>query len=314
MKFKGMYSALYSLYDENMKVKRDSVKALMEYNQRGGLQGFYVGGATGECVVLPNSTRIEMIETAMEYKKDSKIIAHIGAGHFDDTKELLLHASGLDVDAVASLPPALMAYYSEAETVRYYETLASLTDKPLMAYIQSFYSGDVVKLAGRLMGIPNVVGIKLTVPDYYLFEQIRRNYPDINLLNGPDESVMAGLICGADGAIGTTYNLLPKTATELYSAFERGDIKETQEKQHTLNRLIDILISGNIAAWKEPLRYLDIDPGYTVAPAIALDEEQKKQSHLFWHNADIGQADRERKHGSRKERFREERASVNTWI
>ena len=108
MKFKGMYSALFSIYDENYKVKKDSVKALMEYNQKNGIDGFYVGGATGECVVLPNRTRIEMLETAVENKKDSKIIAHIGAGHFEDTKELVLHANSLNIDAIASLPPALI--------------------------------------------------------------------------------------------------------------------------------------------------------------------------------------------------------------
>lgn len=277
MKFKGMYSALFSIYDENYKVKKDSVKALMEYNQKNGIDGFYVGGATGECVVLPNRTRIEMLETAVENKKDSKIIAHIGAGHFEDTKELVLHANSLNIDAIASLPPALMAYYNEEETVEFYKEIASLTDKPVMAYIQSFYSGNVVKLAEKLMAIPNVVGIKLTVPNYYLFEQIRRNFPEINLLNGPDESVLAGLVCGADGGIGTTYNLLPGPAAKLYSAFVKGDIKTARENQHKINALIDVLLGGKRPQWKEVLRFIDIDPGYTAFPAVNLTDIEKDE-------------------------------------
>lgn len=276
MKFTGMYSALLSIYDENLKIKKDSVKALMEYNQKNGLQGFYVGGATGECLVLPNRTRIEMLETAVEYKKDSKIIAHIGAGHFEDTKELLLHANTLDIDCVASLPPALCAYYSEAETIAYYEALASMSRVPVMAYIQSFYTGNIVNLAKRLMSIPNVCGIKLTVPNYYLFEQIRRALPEINLLNGPDESVSAGLISGADGAIGSTYNLLPSVASDIYNAFTESDIALVKEKQHLLNAAIDTILSVPYkTAWKEPLRYIDIDPGYTVAPAKAFSDSEK---------------------------------------
>ena len=43
IKFNGIYSALFSIYDENMNVKSNSVKQLMEYNQKNGLQGFYVG-------------------------------------------------------------------------------------------------------------------------------------------------------------------------------------------------------------------------------------------------------------------------------
>ncbi len=274
MKFEGVYSALFSIYDNNMKVKKDSVKALMEYNRNGGISGFYVGGATGECVVLPNRTRIEMLETAVENKKDSKIIAHIGAGHFEDTKELVIHADSLEVDAIASLPPALMAYYGEQEVVDYYKTIASLTDKPIMAYIQAFYSGNVINLANKLLEIPNLNSIKLTVSNYYLFEQLRRNYKELNLLNGPDETVLAGLVSGADGAIGSTYNLLPKTAASLYDAFKQDDIKIAMECQHLLNSTIDVLIGGNISFWKEPLKFIDIDPGYTVCPAIMPTAEE----------------------------------------
>lgn len=134
-----------------------------------------------------------------------------------------------------------------------------------------------MKLAEKLMAIPNVVGIKLTVPNYYLFEQIRRNFPEINLLNGPDESALAGLISGADGAIGTTYNLLPGVASELYTAFVKGNIKTAQENQHKLNALIDVLIGGKRPQWKEVLRFIDIDPGYTVFPAVKLTDTKKEE-------------------------------------
>jgi dihydrodipicolinate synthase/N-acetylneuraminate lyase len=124
------------------------------------------------------------------------------------------------------------------------------------------------------MSIPNVCGIKLTVPNYYLFEQIRRALPEINLLNGPDESVSAGLIAGADGAIGSTYNLLPSVASDIYNAFTESDIALVKEKQHLLNAAIDTILSVPYkTAWKEPLRYIDIDPGYTVFPAHTVTEE-----------------------------------------
>ena len=34
IKFQGIYSALFSIYDKNMDVKRESVEALMDYNLR----------------------------------------------------------------------------------------------------------------------------------------------------------------------------------------------------------------------------------------------------------------------------------------
>ena len=266
-KYDGIYSALFALYDENMNVKRESVRQLMEYHQRNGLRGFYVGGATGECVTLPNKTRIQMLETAMEYKKNSTVIAHIGAGHWDDTVELLRHAEKCDVDAIASLPPALMAYYNEEETVDYYRTLAEMSSKPVFAYIQAFYKGDILELAKMLSTIDNIAGIKLTVPNYYLFAKIRSAIPDLTILNGPDESVLPGLSVGANGAIGTSYNLLPGVAEKLYEAFRNNDMDDARECQFTLNRLIDVLFGKGIVMWKIPLEAIGIDAGYTVYPA-----------------------------------------------
>lgn len=277
IKFNGTYSALFSIYDENLNVKCDSVQKLMDYNRNNGLKGFYVGGATGECVTLPNKTRIQMLETAVEYKKDSVIIAHIGSGHWDDTVELVKHADKLNVDAIASLPPALKAYYSEEETINYYKALSELSSKPLMAYIQAFYQGNIIELTRKLMEIPNVCGIKLTVPDYYLFANLRAAFPDINILNGPDESLLAGLAMGANGAIGTSYNLLPKTVSEIYDAFKNNDIEKARERQFALNRAITTLIGENDAGWKIPLELLDIDPGYTIFPATMPSKEHKKE-------------------------------------
>ncbi len=288
--FDGMYSALFSIYDQNLNVKRDSVRGLMEYHQKNGLQGFYVGGATGECVVLPNKTRIQMLETAMEYKKDSEIIAHVGAGHWEDTVELAKHADSLDVDAIASLPPALMAYYNEEETINYYKALSELTSKPLMAYIQAFYQGDIVQLTKKLMEIPNMVGIKLTVPNYYLFARLRVAFPDVNILNGPDESVLAGLSIGANGAIGTSYNLLPGVATELYNAVQNNQLDVAKEKQFVLNKAIDTLLGNNIGVWKMPLEAIGIDTGYTVFPACAPTADRKKEIlDILKQNGTIGE-------------------------
>ena len=74
IKFEGIYSATFSLYDENMNVLKGSVRKLIEYNLKGGVNGFYVGGNTGECTVLPNKTRKQMLETVKETVQISKML------------------------------------------------------------------------------------------------------------------------------------------------------------------------------------------------------------------------------------------------
>ena len=277
--FEGIYSAIFSIYDKNMNVIKDSVRKLIDYNLQNGIRGFYVGGNTGECTVLPNKTRKQMLEVVKESaKEDTVIMAHVGAGHLEDVEDLIHHANEVGVDAIASLPPSLTAYYRPNEIVDYYKHIASLTDKPVLAYATPVLTCDVIWYAKQIMEIENVIGIKMSIPNYYLFEQLKRiDNGNINLLNGPDESMLCGLSMGADGAVGTTYNLMPKVACAIYDSYKKGDMKEALRNQNMMNRNIDELVKGNIARWKSALTMLDIDPGYTVAPACMPSDEDVKE-------------------------------------
>lgn len=274
--FEGIYSATFSIYDENMNVKKKSIEQLVGYNAKNGVNGFYVGGNTGECTVLPNKTRKQMLEAVKEFAPaDSKIMAHVGAGHLDDVEDLIKHANEVGVDAVASLPPSLTSYYGAEEIVEYYKLIAKLSKNPVLAYVTPVLNCDLVWFANQIMSIDNVVGLKVSIPNYYAFEQLKTvNDGNINILNGPDECLMSGLAMGADGAVGTTYNLMPKTALGIYNNFKNGNIKEALAGQHQLNKLVKAVLGNNLATWKSVLKVLDIDPGYTVAPAIMPSEEK----------------------------------------
>lgn len=267
--FEGIYSATFAIYDESLNVKKDSVDKLIRYNLRNGINGFYVGGNTGECAILPNRTRKQMLEVVKEsVGGESKVIAHVGAGHLDDVMDLIQHANHVGVDAIASLPPSLTSYYKADEIIEYYRQIAAIAEAPVLAYVTPVLACDVIWFANQIMDIENIVGVKLTIPDYYIFEKIKLvNGGNINILNGPDETMLSGLAMGADGAIGTTYNLMPATACRIYRNFKKNDMTEALNCQRRLNRLIDILAGSNMAKWKSVLTVLDIDSGYTVSPA-----------------------------------------------
>ena len=274
--FEGIYPATYALYDKNLNAKKDSLAKLIAHNEKHGVRGFYVGGNTGECTVLPNRTRKQILEAIKESAKPtSKLIAHVGAGHLDDVEDLIDHANGVGVDAIASLPPSLTDYYSANEIVAYYKHIASLTKLPILAYVTDL-NCDLVWFGKQIMEIDNVIGLKVSIANYYAFEQLKTiNDGNINILNGPDQSMLAGLVMGADGAIGTSYNIMPAAAVGIYDSFKAGNVTEALSWQHKLNRYIDVMINGgySLTAWKEVLKELDIDPGYTVAPASPITDD-----------------------------------------
>jgi len=276
MQLKGVYSALFTIYDEQLNIKKDAVHKLMRYHQENGLRGFYVGGNSGEAMVLPVKTRMDMLETVMEEKKDSTVIAHIGAATMQDVTALVQHADQCGVDVISSQIPVNMPPYNDDEIIEYYRCLSKMTDKPLLAYVNGLIKGNVYDVASQIMGIPNMVGVKMTIPNYYFFEQLKTKMPEMVLLNGPDESLLAGLVMGADGGIGTSYNILPGTVADIYNSFVKGDTEKALAAQKKLNHLIASVAGMNIGHWKAFLEIMGFDMGHTVAPATAVSPEKRK--------------------------------------
>lgn len=277
----GVYSALFAVYDEKLNAKKDTLQKLVDYQLDNGVKGFYVGGATGECVVLPAKTRKQMLEATLESNSGrGQIIAHIGAGHFDETMDLLDHANNMNIDAISSLPPALMGYYSPEEIIDYYRTLAVKSKHPVYAYINPYVasvlsSKTLVEFAKAMANIDNIAGLKITLADYYTFGKITASVGDkLNILNGPDECMICGLAIGVDGAIGTSYNIAPKLAVEIYDKFKDNDMAGALQAQRKLNDIIGVLLGNNMAGWKDAMTVMGYDMGYTVYPARLRTKEE----------------------------------------
>ena len=51
-KFKGVFPALLTPFGKNGAINTDSIKKLVEFNVKKGVNGFYVGGSSGEGLLL----------------------------------------------------------------------------------------------------------------------------------------------------------------------------------------------------------------------------------------------------------------------
>ena len=278
--FTGMHSAIFSVYDENMDIKKDTVVKMVEDQLDAGIQGFYVGGNTGECTVLPAKTRKQMLETVVEANKGrGKIMAHLGAGHFDEVMDLLNHANTQKIDAIASLPPSLCSYYNHKDTIEYYKLLAKKSKFPVYAYVTpvTMQHSELYSFAKELSEIDNIAGLKITIPDYFKFSLVNQiDGGRLNNLNGPDEMMLSALVIGADGGIGTTYNIVPKVVVKIYDSFKKGDLKTALEYQNKLNNFIQLMLGfvngRGLGYWKASLSLLGYDMGHTVFPATPVSE------------------------------------------
>ena len=150
-----------------------------------------------------------------------------------------------------------------------------MATKHRRAYKRLISSIQIVTFAEELIKIPNIAGIKLTISDYYAFGGITAlNDGTVNVLNGPDETMICGLSLGAQGAIGTTYNFAPKLACTIYNSFQKGDMQTALAAQRKLNKIINIALGNSIAYWKAILGLCGFDMGCTLFPGKNISSEE----------------------------------------
>lgn len=287
--FHGIMPALITPFDDNENIKDETVKQIIDFQLDQGVNGFYICGSSGEGPVLRPATRMSMAEIVMNHvKKRGVVIDHIGAINMHDTLDLVKHATQTGVDAIASLAPSYLFKYTFDELVAYYQTIAEATNLPVIAYATGMMdSSSIIKLMTRLMTIPNIIGIKFTIRDYFLMRQVKEiNDGEIILFNGPDETLLCGLAMGADGGIGSTYNIMPGWFVQLYNSFMQNDLQSAQENQYRINQVIRILLqygeNGVNKSVKATLQMMGFDTGNTAFPAraLSLDEKQNLRRDL----------------------------------
>ncbi len=277
--FDGVMPAIVSCVDEDGGVYENTTRRIIDWHLGAGAKGFYICGGTGEGPVLQKKTRMEIAEIAKDAVGNrGKIISHVGAIDLKTAVELAEHAGKIGLDAVSSVPPFFFGY-GEKEIANYYKAIAEASGLPVLIYASPL-SGITITwdMVDRLMDIPGVIGLKWTNYDYYTMRRIKElRGGNINVINGPDECLLCGLVMGADGGIGATYNVMPGLFCDIYKNYREGNIEEARKLQFRANQLINVLIKfGVVAGIKDILNMMGYDCGYQVYPQKRFTEEEQK--------------------------------------
>lgn len=277
--FKGVFPALLTPYDKNGAILASSVKKLIDWNLEKGVQGFYVGGSTGEGLLLTKEERKTLFTYAAEANADrSTLIAHVGTLHTRDAIELAKHAEESGFDAISAVAPFYYGFSREAiET--YYREIAESVKLPMIVYNFPAASGFTMTkaIAEKMFENPRFLGIKHTNADLFQLQQFKTLSRDIVVYNGFDEMFIAGLSMGADGGIGSTYNFMAEKFVSIYRDFQLGNIADARKTQEEANRIIAELIRyGVFVSEKAILEEMGIEMGEVRKPFLPISEEGKR--------------------------------------
>jgi len=277
-RFEGVWPALVTPLTESEELNVDVTRHLVDHLIEASIGGLYVCGGTGEGILLPSDLRKDMAQVTIEQASGRvPVIVHVGATATADALLLAAHAEQVGADGVAAIPP--FYYHVGFEAIReHYQLIAGASSLPLYLYYIPSATGVTLNAEQmwELCQIPNVRGFKYSAFDMYLLEQILSlGGGTLNVFSGPDQLFAPMLTVGVDGAIGTTYNLLPAHFVQLYEAFRAGDLARARALQSQANRVIDAFTRyGGLPAVKEMMRMLGFDCGYCRRPFRRLSGEE----------------------------------------
>ena len=283
-KLTGMYAALMTGLDDTGEFDEARQRKLTAYVLGQGLTGLYVGGSSGESGLLGVDELAVQQGVVADCAKDSgaRLIAHVGMPNLRDSIRLAKQASDLGYHGLSALPPHSYPF-SDAEIEGYYRDLAAATDLPLIVYEVPVRTGRPIGLDSleRILDLPNVTGIKFTSTDLFKFSMLRRRRPDSSYFFGFDEIYLTGGVLGADGGIGTTYNILGKLYVALDAALRKGDLARAQELQDASQIFVEALLdTGVLPGMKAAFRVMGIDCGKTRAPMTLRMSDKDAETHM----------------------------------
>lgn len=259
---RGVMAALLTPFDGQQKLDKESLRRLVQFNLRQGVDGLYVGGSTGEAFVQSGAERQEVLEiVAEEAKGKMTLIAHVGCVSTLESQQLARAAVGYGYDAVSAVTPFYYPFSFEEHCAHYQAIIESADGLPMVVYNIPALSGVKLTLdqINTLVTLPGVGALKQTSGDLFQMEQIRRAHPDLVLYNGYDEIFASGLLAGADGGIGSTYNIMGWRYQGIVAVLKAGDVAKAQQLQCECNKVIDLLIkTGVFRGLKTVLHYMDV--------------------------------------------------------
>ena len=239
-----IYSAIVSCFDDKGRPNPEAVFAAVEHNiVHSGVDGLFVNGSTGENPDMMNDQRKPMLKLMMDAAAGRvAMIAHIGTNVLEEFDELAKCSADLGYDAVASVAPTYFPYDQE-DYVRFFLTLADRSPLPLYVYnipirTHVHLTRDSFK---RIFDHPNVKGAKFTDADLDLFTSVRRDSPQADLLCGFDNLMVPFTALGANGAIGTSYNLTGRIARRVFDLTRTGKLEEARKEQFLLNDILEAM-------------------------------------------------------------------------
>ena len=277
--------AVLTPFDSHGDLNLAAVEKQVELCLADGIQSAFVGGTTGEFSSLSIPERKALAGRWLDVCRGSKlrVVVHVGSNALVEAEELARHAEEHGAAAIATVAPNYMKPKSVAQLAEWCAKLAAAAPRtPFYFYDIPLMTGVSLSmpefLGQHAKSIPTLAGLKFTNSDLMAFQQL------LNLENGKydvvwgfDEYLLAALVLGAKGAVGSTYNFAAPLYHRIIAAVKSGDLAAASADQFRSVQLIALMQRyGFLASAKEAMRVRGVDLGPVRLPNPNMRREQVK--------------------------------------
>lgn len=276
----GVMPAMITSFNKDESINKEGLRNIINHSINEKVNGLYVTGSTGETFLMSPEEKKKVIDIIVEEVNGRvPVIAHIGSIGTKITTDLAEYATKAGVDGLSALPPFYYNFSNE-EIFNYYSDIAKSSDLPIIIYnIERANLMDIDTLK-KLAAIENIKGVKYTAATHFNFEVIKKeigNY--FKIYNGMDQMAISGLISGADGLIGSFYNLMPEIFVQIFENIKTGNIAEAKKLQIKANVIILYAVKKSGYSFiKMALNWMGIDSGYVRKPFTSfVDKDIEKE-------------------------------------
>lgn len=285
LRLQGLVAATHTPFLPDGAIDWDTIPKQAEVLKNQGVLGVFINGSTGEGVSLTIAERKQIAELWSKLALDCqlKLVVHVGHTSYLEAADLASHANSIGADAVSAMAPF---YFKPAKP-------ACLLDwiKPVAAACAPlpFYFYDIPSMTGvklnlleftkmAVNAIPNFHGFKYTSDDLVqLQELLDFENGRLDILYGTDEALLAALVLGVKGGVGSSYNFAARLYLKIIEAFENGDFTEARRLQLQSVRLIHTVAKYRyLPAAKRLMVLHGCDCGSVRAPLENLTEIELK--------------------------------------
>lgn len=295
----SLIAAAFTPLAEDGALRLEQVPVLVDHLERDGVAGIYALGSTGEGVSLSSPERRAVAEAFVEAARGRlPVIVQVGHNSLAEARRLARHAQRVGADAISAAPPFYFKPRSAEEVVACLEEVTvGAPELPFYYYHIPMMTGvemDVTELlrlgAKRL---PTLAGIKFS--DHKLHELQRGTLLEgeqaFDFFFGADEMLLSGLVAGAQGAVGSTYNFAAPLYRRVTHAFEAGDLEEARRLQGQAVQMVECITRHcGGAGLKAMMQVIGIDcgplrlPQRTACPedVAAMEEELARMGFFEW--------------------------------